>query len=126
MESIYIKPDEMTPGINLDKERNIFHFYGRSLPANAHKFYKNVLEWVIEYSKNPNPNTTITFDFEYFNSSSSNKISQILFHFEKIREKGFPVYVEWYYRDNDEDMKDVGELMSELVDIPFSFHMILS
>jgi len=32
--------------------------------------------------------------------------------------------IDWYYDENDEDMKEVGEELSEVVDFPFKYKSI--
>jgi len=121
MKPIYLKPKEMTPGVELDKTKGKFIFYGKALPSNAHKFYEGIIEWIKEYAVAPNDETTIVFKFEYLNSTSSNKISQILSEFERINDTQKPVKAEWHYEDYDIDMKEVGHILSEVIDIPFHF-----
>ena len=66
MEVKIIEQTDDTPGVVLDKDKNEFRFNGKSLPEDVNAFYNPILEWIMEYSKNPNPETLVEFRMEYF------------------------------------------------------------
>jgi hypothetical protein len=117
MEIIHLEGTEDTPKIILDKSNGIMEISGRSLPEDSTEFYSPVLEWLSEYSENPNPTTNFVFKLEYFNTASSKLILDILSKLEDIPS----ITVSWYFHEDDEDMEEAGEEFSELVDIPFEF-----
>lgn len=118
MEAKILEPTDDTPGIVLDKEKNEFIFNGKSLPEDVTEFYNPILQWLIDYSQNPNSETNVEFRMEYFNSASSKQILDILTIFEEIHLSGKPVNVKWYYQEDDEDMEEAGESYSELIEMP--------
>ena len=120
MEKKVIEGTDDTPEIVLDKENNIFKFSGKSLPEDVKEFYLPIIEWLDDYSNDPNEKTKVVFKMEYFNSSSSKRIVDILTKFEEMKDKGFDISVDWYYQDDDEDMQDAGEAFASIVDLPFS------
>lgn len=120
MEKKIIEGTEDTPEVVLDKANNIFKFSGKSLPEDVKEFYSPILEWLDDYSINPNETTKVVFKMDYFNSASSKRIVDILTKFEEIRLKGSHVSVDWYYQDDDEDMQDAGEAFASIVDVPFN------
>ncbi len=107
--------------INLDKEMGRFEFYGKSLPENPNEFFEPVLNWFKEYVKEPNKETILIFKMEYFNTASSKRILDILSICYEIHQKKLSIIANWYYRYNDDDMKETGESFSEIVHIPFKF-----
>lgn len=111
-----------TPTVIFDPLNNVFEISGRSYPEDTKEFYTPILEWVDKYKVEPQKETIINFKLDYFNSSSYKPLLDILMMMEKIKEKGSIVQTNWYYKNGDIDMKEVGEEFSELVDIPFSFH----
>jgi SiaC family regulatory phosphoprotein len=117
MEILHLEGTEDTPKIILDKGNGIFEISGRSLPEDSAEFYKPVLEWIGNYSKQPNPTTDFSFKLEYFNTSSSKLILDLLSELEDI--KGMKI--NWYYHEDDEDMEEAGKEFSELVEIPFDY-----
>jgi hypothetical protein len=121
MEVLHTEATEDTPEIILNKEKELFEISGRSLPEDVNTYYEPVLEWIEEYSKNPNPRTIFKFRFLYFNTASSKIILDILTIFEEMIEEKHNVLVRWYYPEKDEDMQDAGEEYAEMVEVPFEF-----
>jgi hypothetical protein len=117
MQIINLEGTEDTPKIILDKTNGIFEISGRSLPEDTAEFYKPIIEWIMDYGKNPNPATNFTFKLEYFNTASSKLILDILSKLENITGTS----IEWYYHEDDEDMEEAGTEFSELVELPFEF-----
>jgi SiaC family regulatory phosphoprotein len=120
MEILSIEGTDDTPKIILDKKNGKFEISGRSLPEDSVEFYKPILEWITDYSKEPNATTQFVFKLEYSNTSSSKLIQDILVALEKI--KG--VNVLWCFQKDDEDMEEAGREFSDRVDIPFEFKLI--
>lgn len=118
MDRLEIQATQDTPYVLLDKEKGQFVLKGLSLPEDAVGFYKPILAWLDEYAKNPNPITEISIHLEYFNTASSKQLIQILLFLEKLNQKT-KVIVKWYYRDIDDDMKELGQEYSEIIKIPF-------
>jgi SiaC family regulatory phosphoprotein len=119
MEAKIIEATDDTPGVVLDKENNEFKFDGKSLPEDVNAFYNPIMEWLMEYSKNPNPETQIEFRMDYFNSASNKQIHDILMIFEGIHKKGNPVHVKWFFQEDDEDIEEAGESYEEIIELPF-------
>jgi hypothetical protein len=119
MGTIKLQGTDDTPSVILDKDAGLFEFSGRSLPEDVNAFYEPVLEWLSNYSENPNEQTIVTFKLVYFNTASSKLILDILLKFEEISEKGSDVLIKWYYPEDDEDMQEAGQEYSEIVEIQF-------
>lgn len=122
MKELRIKGTRQNPNIILNKERNVFEFAGQSLPENVQKLYQPILGWIDEYAESPNENTTLVFKMKYYNSASSKVLFEVLKKFNLIFKKGKNVKVEWYFREEDEDMQESGKYYQELLDMPFDFH----
>jgi hypothetical protein len=119
MEPLLITETFDCPGITLDQENNIFEISGRSLPEDVYTFYQPVVEWLTEYTEQPNPETKFDFKFIYFNTATSKIILDVLTLLEQMKENGHEVVVRWHYLKEDEDMKDAGEEYSGMVEVPF-------
>jgi hypothetical protein len=117
MDILNLESAEDTPRIILDKGNGILEISGRSLPEDSAEFYQPVLDWIEEYSKDPNPSTEFMFKLEYFNTASSKLILDVLSALEDI--EGMSIV--WYFHEDDEDMEEAGEEFSELVELPFEF-----
>ena len=114
-----ISATDETPGVTLDASSNKFEFTGKSLPEDVTSFYNPILDWFDNYSLQPNPETTVTFKLDYFNTASSKLILDILMKLEEVMEEGKSVKVDWYFRQDDEDMEEAGEEYADIVEIPF-------
>lgn len=119
MNPLILQSSAETPEIVLDKSTNTFFFKGKSLPENPITFYSPVLDWIDNYSTNPNPYTKVDFMMVYFNTSSSKIILDIMKRLEQIKRSGYEVEVNWVYKDDDEEMQEAGEIYSERVNLPF-------
>ncbi len=121
MESFAAFATEITPKVELDKEKGIFLIEGKSLPEDVKVFYSPIIEWFDRYIQEPNPETIITLDFEYFNTASSKMILIILSKIREIQKHGNRVSVMWKYPQYDVELEEAGEEFSELLNIPFTF-----
>ena len=83
METIKIQGTEDTPKIILDADNKVLEISGRSLPEDVTAFYEPVLNWLNEYSENPNDKTVFNFKLTYFNTASSKLLLDILMKLEE-------------------------------------------
>ncbi|MBP5368324.1 MAG: DUF1987 domain-containing protein, partial [Bacteroidales bacterium] len=119
LEPINIAATIDTPAIILDKSTGEMSFSGRSLPEDVLKIYQPVQNWFKEYCQDPNPETEIEFNLDYYNSSTSRIIVKLLIETEKIHNKTSNVHILWFYRANDEVMKNRGLELKSVVNLPF-------
>lgn len=112
---------EEQPNIILDKVNNRIEFSGKSLLEDARTFYKPILNWIDDYSKNPSNKTEIIYRMIYFNTSSSKIFLDMMQKFGEMYHNGHDLEVYWYYYEDDEDMMEAGEIYAERVNIPFQF-----
>lgn len=111
-----------TPEVVLDKGGTI-RLSGRLIPENAEEFFSPVEVWINEYFCDPAPVTTLDFDLEYINSSGFRHMFYLVHKIINIRLLNDPerFRVNWYYRPEDEDMLEKGKLLSQNLNVPFSF-----
>jgi len=117
---LVIESSAETPEIILDKRSNTFIFKGKSLPENPIHFYGPVMQWLENYTADPNPETQVEFMMMYFNTSSSKIILDIMKRLENIKKSGHDVTIIWKYKEDDEEMLEAGEIYAERVSIPFN------
>ena len=110
-----------TPLVYLSADEGRFEIKGRSIPGDAEDFWRPVLDWFEGYSKNPISITEVKIDLEYFNISSSKRLLFLLYKLNEIAESGKEVKIKWYYREDDEDMFEVGQDYAFMVKVPFEF-----
>jgi hypothetical protein len=119
MEVINVEATDETPKVVLDADNGVFEFSGKSLPEDVTVFYDPIIEWIEKYAESPNKPTKVVFKMDYFNTASSKLILDILMAFEEIHEEHECVNVDWYFREDDEDMEEAGDEFSDIVEIPF-------
>jgi hypothetical protein len=121
MEELYIEATSETPMVRLNPENGVFEIRGKSVPEDAEKFFKPVLEWLERYVAQPAKSTILNLDLDYFNISSSKRILFILYKFNELAGTNREVRVKWYYHEADEDMYEVGQDYAFMVKVPFEF-----
>ena len=119
MESIALEGTPKTPTVNMDGATGIVEIKGRSIPENSIEFYRPIVEWLEEYSKEPQQITTVNIQLEYFNTSSSKCILDVFKKLEAIKKARNEVIINWYYEEDDEDMLEAGEDYESIIRIPF-------
>ncbi len=119
MESISIEGTPKTPSVGFDANTGIIEIKGRSIPENSIEFYRPLVEWLEEYSKEPQKLTTVNIQLEYFNTSSSKCILDVFKKLEAIKKAKNEVIINWYYEEDDEDMLEAGEDYESIIRIPF-------
>ena len=118
MEALILKYKEDTPGIELNPDKGIFEITHRSLPEDAVAFYAPVFSWLEKYGESPLPKTIFQFRLEYFNTSSAKQIYKLLCLLQDISKNG-EIEINWYYQEEDKDMRSAGERYSKLIELPF-------
>ena len=124
MEPFIRKANPETPGIILDKDNNKFEMKGKSFPEEARLYYQPMIDWLKEYTKDPNDKTTFVINMEYYNTASSKMILEILKVLKDLHKKGKQVEIHWLYPEDDEDMLEAGEDYEEILKIPFNYVVI--
>ena len=92
---------------------------GRSIPENPGEFYRQVYNWISEYSRSHIEKSNIDLGFEYINTSSTKWIFNILKELAEIPDVAENVKVTWYYEQGDEDMCELGFILRSLIECPF-------
>ena len=118
MENLQIKGTIKSPTLDFNYENGVLAISGRSHPEHAINIYEPALQWLDEYAKNPKSQTTVNVSLEYFNTSSSKVIFDIFRRLEKLHAGGNNIIVKWHYEEDDDDLREEGEMFSELVKVP--------
>ena len=119
MNNIKMEGTAKTPDLSFDANTGVFDIKGRSIPENSVEFYKPILEWIDEYTKQTQPKTIVNIHLEYFNTSSSKCILDLLKKFEIIAKNGNDIVIRWQYEEDDEDMLEAGQDYQSIIKVPF-------
>jgi len=120
MESIYVKKTKKTPLISLDLTENIFQIKGPSFSEDILSVYDPVISWMNENLSQLEKELTCELYFTVLNSASHKKIFQILIILNGFMDRGKKIKVKWYYDEDDEDIMEMGEDLTELINLPFN------
>ena len=112
---------QRTPFVELNQDRGYIELKGRSIPNDAEAFYAQILDWLDQYCSNPSTTTKVVMNLEYFNISSSKRILFLLYKLNELVDNGHDVSIEWHYKENDDDMFEVGQDYAFMVKVPFNF-----
>ena len=131
MQKLFIRQTLNTPEINFSPAENIFLIRGISSPEDVRALYYPVIEWIKKFIdnlldgeyKNFNSETPLKFhiDLEYFNSSSAKFFYDIFCELKRLSSADVPVVVEWYYDEEDTDLKEAGIDISLLAEMEFTY-----
>ena len=126
MKDLKIHRTPKTPQIDFNPSSGVFLISGVSVPENSMEFYGRLINWLKEYVKNPAKKTTVVFKLSYVNTSSLQFIYESLMLLDAINEDLSVVNIEWYYVDEDIDMKEMGEDFKDAMNVDFSFFEVES
>jgi ERCC4-type nuclease len=118
--SINIEATIDTPKVVLDIEKSAFLIEGASYPEDAYDVYDSILDWLRSNEASYNGELICHFKFNVLSSASRKLVYEILLELEKAQEANKNILINWHYEKFDEDMKEVGEDFSELVNLPFN------
>jgi hypothetical protein len=131
MQELIIEQAHRTPAIRFSPDENIFYIRGTSSPEDVRKLYYPVIEWINKFIeeilkggfKTLNNENPLRFQIclSYFNSSSAKFLFDMVSELKKLPSAGIPINVEWYYDEDDNDMKEAGVDFSSLLGMEFTF-----
>ena len=121
-EKVHISPTDITPEVILDPE-GIITIKGRSSALNIVNVPTQIKSWIDAYINYPAESTVVNIAFEYLNSDGTTILASILREISKVILQDKKLIIHWYYEEDDEDMSERGEYISEALNIPFEFIM---
>ena len=121
MDPLIISGTEDTPEVIFNKKEGTFQINGRSLPEDVIEFYAPVFSWLEQYVANPNEETKFKVKIDYFNSASQRAINEIFNILTRINLKGKKVFVEWYFYQDDDEMREAGQEYAEITNLNFQY-----
>lgn len=117
--NLKIQGNSNRPNVDFNAETGKLTIEGKSILENAIRFYEPILDWIDDYCENPADQTILYLKLEYFNTSTSKFLLAIIEKLEELYQGGKEAGIYWYYTD--EDMEELGEDYSNLIDLPFHF-----
>lgn len=130
MKPFIIKATNVSPAVTLDPESKVFEISGYSRPENVRDFYYPLIQWLDEFdnflmnAKSMSVSIEpISFKFKliYFNSSSAKFIYDIVIMLNGLQKNGIPLKIYWYYDEDDDELREAGEELSDMASVPFMY-----
>ena len=118
MEKIVIPRSKSSPEVIMDYDNGLLEIIGESYPENSLGFYKPVYDW-LNKCIHDKIQLKVNFKLNYFNTSSSKCVIDILDSLDKYFVNAGKVEINWYYEEDDDDMKETGEEFSSDLKVPF-------
>jgi len=114
MENLIIEKTKSSPKIFFDFATHQHYITGESYPENTSKFYKPVLDWIIEYLEKIT-DEVVVFNVEliYFNSSSSKILMDLFDLLDEACVQKKNISVNWIHDPEDEALMEYGEEFAE-------------
>lgn len=119
MNRLHIHATDKTPEIILDFRLGDLSVCGRSIIKDNPDFYKELIDALDTYIKNPAPITIAHIQLDYFGEMSSKSLLEVFKKLESIHRIKSDVSINWYYSFEDKDMRETGEDFENLLNIPF-------
>lgn len=112
-----------TPEIILNPE-GIIRIQGRWMMENIADFSKALSDWFDAYIFNLPEVTAIDIHLEYFSGFNSAILISLLRKILGIKLMHKELIVNWYYDEGDQDILELGEYISSILETPFNFIVI--
>jgi len=120
LERIHILPTDKTPEVILDPD-GIIKIKGRYLVLNNTEVPEQIKSWIEDYLLNPSESTVVIISLEYLNSFGTKILTSTLREISKVILYNKKFTIQWYYDDDDEDILERGEYISETLNMPIKF-----
>lgn len=117
MNIIEINQTTNTPSVIFNLEDGVLFISGKSFTEYPHKFYNNIISYLNDLKTQY---LQIILNIDYTNTLSNKLILEML----KIFGNNKICHITWMYDENDEDMKDLGELYKQILKVDFELKAV--
>jgi hypothetical protein len=117
MENVKLEATGLNPEVELDLNGTI-RISGKSMMEDASRYYQPIHDWIDEYIKNELASLTFEISLTYFNSSSAKQLLKVLM---TVDEAEFGGSVVWMYPASNDLLKERGEELEIMLDLPFVY-----
>lgn len=122
IEPLIITNTIRTAGVNFDADKALLYIKGNSIPENSDEFFQPLYDWVDKFKSSHDGKVTLRIFMTYFNTSTIRHIIGIMKRL--IQRYGKDLTIIWAYEKGDEEIKDRGQDISEVVKFDFSFEEV--
>ncbi len=122
MEALYIANTIRTAGVSFDAEKALLILSGNSIPENSDDFFQPLHTWVEEFNKTHTSKVTLRVFMTYFNTSTIRHLISLIK--KMIQAHKNDLTIEWAYEKGDEEIRDRGQDISEVLKFDFKFEEV--
>lgn len=119
MDNLTIEVAKDTLGVHCDTQRGVIDMNGISYPQDAAEFFSPVFDWLDCYIEQLHAPLTLNLRINYLNTSSTKCLFDLIDTMENYFKAGGDVKINWYYKQDDEDIKETGLEFKEEMVLPF-------
>ncbi len=113
MNSLILPSTNFTPAVTFHPNGHL-SISGKARKIKVCNFFKPLFDWLEEYRYAPYQNTILNLEFEILHVDSLVKIIDICRMLATMSKTDHNVSINWYYEEEDEDMQEMAEMISEL------------
>ncbi len=118
MKTLLLEATEDSPYIFFDPKRGHLKIEGRALMSDTSTYLKIMIDWLRGYIGNAQPLNLLELKLEHINSPSHSMLIYLLQEINKYYIMGHSFEVIWVYHPEDDYLKDVGDELQEMFDVP--------
>jgi hypothetical protein len=121
MENLVIKETQSTLDVDFNAKSGKCKLSGSSYPENSIIFFKPLVNWIKEYAKQGKGEIILDISVTYINTSSTKCLLDIFELLETYHKKNGNIKINWYYPEDEDDLMETGEELTEHLTIPVKF-----
>jgi len=119
MKNISKEATRETLKVDCDAQAGVISLEGISYPQDSADFFEPISDWLDSYIIDIASAIILNVKVSYLNSSSTKFLFEIIDKMEEYFIKGGDARVNWYYVEEDEDIKEAGLEFKEDMKLPF-------
>jgi len=112
-----INETNLSPRVVLDSS-GIVAISGKSRMEDASLFYKETIDWVINFISSKAQAITVKIKLSYFNSSSAKQLLKLLMLIDDSNASGKVI---WFYPKDNDILLERGQELEIMVGLPFEY-----
>ncbi len=121
MNNFICEKTKHTLQVDFNKDTGVLEMSGSSYPEDVTRFFGPMIEWIKQFMVEVNKNIKMNLKLNYLNTSSTKCILDIFEILDEYFQDGGKVEVNWYYTEDDEDILETGEDLTEDIEFPINF-----
>ena len=120
MKNINKEATRETLKVDCNAQTGVISLEGVSYPQDSAEFFEPISDWLGDYINNIASAIILNVKVSYLNSSSTKFLFELIDKMEEYFVKGGDAKVNWYYVEDDEDIKEAGLEFQEDMRLPFN------